>query len=84
LYDFMETNEDMALLIVKGPFRMWRVTKEECQDSSACGKPMNNNFLCWIYSLTNVGDCWLSNWGRKNLQHYKYLHKPKMQLVGHG
>jgi hypothetical protein len=32
LYDFMETNENVALLIVKDPFRMWRFTKEECQD----------------------------------------------------
>jgi hypothetical protein len=35
LYDFMEINEDMALLVVKKQsthFRIWKIIEEECQD----------------------------------------------------
>jgi hypothetical protein len=83
----MEINEDMALLVVKKQpthFRIRKIIEEECQDHLHVGKPMNNIFLCCIYSSTSVGDCWFSNLSKKNLQHCKYLHKPKTLSIGHG
>ncbi len=46
--------------------------------------PQGSFFLYWVCNSTNLGDCGISNWGKKCFQYYKYLHKPMMFLLEHG
>jgi hypothetical protein len=56
--------------------------KKKYQDPLAWWKAHEQFFFFMLDFF--IGDCWLSNLGRKSLQPCRYLHEPKMLLIGHG
>jgi hypothetical protein len=64
LYDLMETDEEMALLMVKeqlNHYRIRMVSDEECKNLLHGGKLMNHKFLCCYCGPTNYRDFWVTN-----------------------
>jgi hypothetical protein len=60
----MESDDDMALLVVKEQlihFRTKKVNEEECKNPLALWKTQSIFFLCWVCSLIKFGDCGISN-----------------------